>query len=137
MGITTRTFDYQGNGETFEGYLALPEGGPKPVVLVAHAWGGQSDMERGKADRIAAELGYAAFERFTIALVIESTRRDTHGSCLPCIAPDPLVLHSDCDGRHPLRACRGNFAGLAPLPNRCGDAYAIGRGETTVQELAC
>ncbi|MEL6285843.1 MAG: dienelactone hydrolase family protein [Pseudomonadota bacterium] len=61
MGITTRTFDYQGNGETFEGYLALPEGGPKPVVLVAHAWGGQSDMERGKADRIAAELGYAAF----------------------------------------------------------------------------
>ncbi|MEM7767495.1 MAG: dienelactone hydrolase family protein [Pseudomonadota bacterium] len=61
MSITTQTFDYSGDGETFEGYLALPEGGPKPVVLVAHAWGGQSDMERGKADRIAAELGYAAF----------------------------------------------------------------------------
>jgi len=61
MAITTRTFDYSGGGETFEGYLALPEGGPRPVILVAHAWGGQSDMERGKADRIAAELGYAAF----------------------------------------------------------------------------
>ena len=61
MAITTRTLDYSGDGETFEGYLALPEGAPKPVVLVAHAWGGQSDMERGKADRIAAELGYAAF----------------------------------------------------------------------------
>ncbi|MEM0985056.1 MAG: dienelactone hydrolase family protein [Pseudomonadota bacterium] len=62
MGITTRTFDYSGDGETFEGYLALPEGDArKPVVLVAHAWAGQTDMERGKADRIAAELGYAAF----------------------------------------------------------------------------
>ncbi len=61
MAITTRSFDYQGDGETFEGYLALPEGDARPVVLIAHAWGGQSDMERGKADRIAAELGYAAF----------------------------------------------------------------------------
>ena len=61
MSITTRTFDYSGHGHTFEGYLALPEGGPKPVVLVAHAWAGQADYERGKADRIAADLGYAAF----------------------------------------------------------------------------
>ena len=61
MGITTKTIDYSGDGETFEGYLALPEGAPAKVILVGHAWGGQSDYERGKADRMAAELGYAAF----------------------------------------------------------------------------
>lgn len=61
MPITTQSFEYQGDGHTFEGYLARPEGGPKPVVLVAHAWGGLSDYEKGKADRIAEDLGYAAF----------------------------------------------------------------------------
>lgn len=61
MSITTQTFEYSGQGHTFEGYLALPDGGPQPVVLLAHAWAGQSDYERGKADRIASDLGYAAF----------------------------------------------------------------------------
>lgn len=61
MPITTRSFEYEGDGHTFEGYLALPEGGPKPVVLVAHAWGGLSDYEKGKADRVAEDLGYGAF----------------------------------------------------------------------------
>jgi len=61
MAITTQTFDYQVNGATYEGYLARPDGPPAKLVLVAHAWGGLSDYERGKADRIAAELGYAAF----------------------------------------------------------------------------
>jgi len=34
--------------------------GPRPGVLVSHAWGGRSDYEDGKANGIA-ELGYAAF----------------------------------------------------------------------------
>lgn len=61
MGITSRSFEYQVAGAAYEGYLALPDGPAAKVVLVAHAWSGQSDYERGKADRIAAELGYAAF----------------------------------------------------------------------------
>ncbi|MEM1105327.1 MAG: dienelactone hydrolase family protein [Pseudomonadota bacterium] len=61
MGITTTTFDYAVGGAPYEGYLARPDGPPAKLVLVAHAWGGASDYERGKADRIAAELGYAAF----------------------------------------------------------------------------
>ena len=61
MAITTKTLDYSADGITCEGYLALPEGAPAKLVLVAHAWGGQGDNERSKADRIAAELGYAAF----------------------------------------------------------------------------
>lgn len=61
MGVTSTTFDYKVGDLTCEGYLARPDGPPRPVVLISHAWAGQSDYERGKADRIAAELGYAAF----------------------------------------------------------------------------
>ena len=43
MATTSRSFDYSVNGSTYEGYLALPEGGPAPVVLVGHAWAGPSD----------------------------------------------------------------------------------------------
>ncbi|MEM9740308.1 MAG: dienelactone hydrolase family protein [Pseudomonadota bacterium] len=61
MGITSRSFKYDVSGASYDGYLALPDGPAAKVVLVAHAWAGQSDYEQGKADRIAAELGYAAF----------------------------------------------------------------------------
>lgn len=61
MAITTRTVDYEGAGETFEGYLALPDGPARPVVLICHAWAGLAENERSKAEKIAGELGYAAF----------------------------------------------------------------------------
>ncbi len=61
MSITTSIVDYQHSGETYEGFLALPEsGGPAPLVLVAHAWGGQGQFEQDKAAYLA-ELGYAGF----------------------------------------------------------------------------
>jgi dienelactone hydrolase len=42
--------------------MAWEDGGkdPRPGVLVSHAWGGRSDFEDGKADRLA-ELGYVGF----------------------------------------------------------------------------
>ena len=45
-----------------EGYLAYNafEAGKRPAVLVAHAWGGQTDFERGKAEALAG-LGYVGF----------------------------------------------------------------------------
>lgn len=60
MGIQTSTVDYEIGGQTYEGYLAKPEGGLAPVVLVAHAWAGQGDFERSKAEWLA-EQGYAGF----------------------------------------------------------------------------
>ena len=60
MAVSTKTIDYELDGLTYEGYLALPEGGPAPVVLVAHAWGGQQDFEREKAEWLASK-GYAGF----------------------------------------------------------------------------
>lgn len=60
MSMTSKTIDYEQGGQAYEGFLALPSGTPKGVVLVAHAWGGQSDFERGKAKWLA-EHGYAGF----------------------------------------------------------------------------
>ncbi|MEM8934992.1 MAG: alpha/beta fold hydrolase [Pseudomonadota bacterium] len=61
MAITTRAIDY-GTDDKFEGMLALDESatGPRPAVLVAHAWAGRSDFEVDKAKDIAG-LGYAGF----------------------------------------------------------------------------
>lgn len=51
----------EGNTE-LEGHLALPayDTAKKPLVLVAHAFRGQSDFERDKAEALA-ELGWAGF----------------------------------------------------------------------------
>jgi dienelactone hydrolase len=45
-----------------EGYLAYDPvvDGRRPAVLIAHAWAGQTDFERRKAEHMA-RLGYAAF----------------------------------------------------------------------------
>ena len=60
MGITTRSLDYEQAGQTYEGFLAMPEGKPKAVVVVAHAWGGQNEFDHDKAEMLA-EWGYAGF----------------------------------------------------------------------------
>ena len=60
MSGTTRIVDYEQDGQTYEGFLAMPEGNPKGVVLVAHAWGGQSEFEQDKA-KLLASWGYAGF----------------------------------------------------------------------------
>lgn len=57
MSISTRFFDYSDDDNTYEGYVAVPEGARGPAVLVSHAWGGQGDFEREAAERLAG-LGY-------------------------------------------------------------------------------
>ena len=60
MAVTTRIVDYELDGATYEGFLAMPDNTPKGVVVVAHAWGGQSGFEQDKA-KLLAEWGYAGF----------------------------------------------------------------------------
>lgn len=61
MGLQKRVIEYSDGDTVLEGMLAwngsIP--GPRPGVLVSHAWGGRSDFEDGKAIRLA-ELGYVA-----------------------------------------------------------------------------
>ena len=62
MSLQHRLVDYTDGDSVFEGRIVWDDSfpGPRPGVLVAHAWGGRSDYEDGKADGLA-RLGYAAF----------------------------------------------------------------------------
>lgn len=60
--MTTATdIEYEADGRTMVGRLALPAGqGRRPAVLIAHEGPGLDDHQRFRADQLA-ELGYVAF----------------------------------------------------------------------------
>lgn len=56
-----RTLDYQDGNTQLEGYLAYYESNvKKPVVLVAHDWGGRRELACKGAEKIA-DMGYVGF----------------------------------------------------------------------------
>lgn len=61
MSLQHRIVEYTDGDTVLEGRLAWDDSmaGPRPGVLVSHAWGGRGDFEDGKADALAG-LGYAA-----------------------------------------------------------------------------
>ena len=60
--METREIEYQADGMRAVGYLAIPDGTDKrPGVLVSHEGPGIDDHAKGRARRIAEELGYVAF----------------------------------------------------------------------------
>lgn len=62
MTIQTETLDYKDGDTTLQAFIAWDDAvsGPRPGVLVSHAWGGRTDFENDKARKLA-ELGYAGF----------------------------------------------------------------------------
>ncbi len=60
--MNERTIDYEHAGEQLEGFFAVDStaSGPRPGVLVSHAWAGRSEFECDRA-RDLAGLGYAGF----------------------------------------------------------------------------
>lgn len=57
--MLTETIHYQHDGIDFKAYIARPDNnsGKRPAVLVAHAWRGQNDFAKQKAEALA-EIGY-------------------------------------------------------------------------------
>ena len=51
--------EFQAGGRTVSAYLAVPEGGSGPGVVVLHAWWGLTDIFRQVCDRLARE-GFVA-----------------------------------------------------------------------------
>lgn len=74
MSVRHRLVEYSDGDTVLEGRLAWNDEGsaPRPGVLVAHAWGGRSANEDGKADSLA-RLGYAA-------LALDLYGKDRRGS---------------------------------------------------------
>lgn len=62
MGIQVKDIEYKDGETTFDAHVAWDDAisGPRPGVLVSHAWGGRSDFEDRKAE-LLAELGYVGF----------------------------------------------------------------------------
>lgn len=62
MTIQNRTVEYTDGSIVFKGYLAWDDGisGPRPAVMIAHAFGGRAEFECGKARQLA-EMGYVGF----------------------------------------------------------------------------
>jgi len=83
MNASTRIVDYEKGGETFEGFLAMPAGTPQGVIVVAHAWGGQSGFEQDKA-KLMAEWGYAGF---ALDVYGKGKRGETNEECEALMTP--------------------------------------------------
>lgn len=60
--VQSKVVEYRDGDVVLEGYLAWDDAhaGPRPGVLVAHAWMGLGEYEKRRAHELAA-LGYAAF----------------------------------------------------------------------------
>ena len=59
MSVETKKVSYEVDGKEMEAHVAwdASQEGPRPVVLICHAWAGQADFERERAAELA-ELGY-------------------------------------------------------------------------------
>jgi dienelactone hydrolase len=56
--MSEKTLEYRHEGSVLEAFVCAPAGpGPRPAVLVAHAWAGRSGFECDKARALAA-MGY-------------------------------------------------------------------------------
>jgi dienelactone hydrolase len=62
LSIQTRLIDYVDGDTVLEGFLAWDDAndGPRPGVMVSHAWAGRSEFEDNKAIELA-RLGYTGF----------------------------------------------------------------------------
>ena len=83
--IHAELVEHADGGITFEAYVARPAAGParRPCVLVAHAWDGQNDIIRAKAEELAA-LGYVGF---ALDVYGKGVRGDVAGDNTRLMAP--------------------------------------------------
>lgn len=128
MTIRTRTIPYSTQGQAFEGLLAYDDNdrGPRPAVLICHAWAGRRAHEEAFARRLAG-LGYAAMaadvygagrvgntnaECEVLMTPLVSDRPKLHARL--GVALDALSMQDEVDADH-LAATGFCFGGLCAL----------------------
>ena len=134
--------EFRANGRTAQGYLAMPERGSGPGVIVVQEWWGLVGHVRDVADRFAA-AGFVALapdlyhgekatspdeaEKLFMALNIAETLKDFRGAAdhllaMPEVAPKKLGVVGFCMGGQLALYAAGE------LPDRVGaavDFYGI------------
>ncbi|MEO0998589.1 MAG: dienelactone hydrolase family protein, partial [Pseudomonadota bacterium] len=95
MTIQSKTIEYSHNGTTLEGYLAWDDArsGPRPGVLVGHAWAGRSEFENRKAEALA-ELGYVGFALDLYGKGVLGQNTDENAALMQPFLDDRAMLQS-------------------------------------------
>jgi dienelactone hydrolase len=95
MALTETTLDYDIDGTTYEGLLVVDDSrpGPRPGVLVAHAWAGRTDFEDSKA-RWLAERGYAALAIDLYGKGVRGSNNDENAALMTPLVEDRPMLQA-------------------------------------------
>ncbi|MEO2155870.1 MAG: dienelactone hydrolase family protein [Acidimicrobiales bacterium] len=82
------TVEFAANGTTAGGYLALPDGGRGPGVVVLQEWWGLVPQIRGVCDRLAGEGFVALAPDLYHGEFAEHTEMDRAGELMTSLPPD-------------------------------------------------
>jgi carboxymethylenebutenolidase len=82
------TVEFKSNGSTASGYLALPEGGSGPGLLVLQEWWGLHPQIKGVADRMASEGFVALVPDLYHGELAEHHEMDKAGELMNSLPPD-------------------------------------------------
>ena len=106
MTIKTRSVEYSDGDTVLEGLLAWDDSrqGPRPGVLVSHAWGGRSEFEDDKA-RALAKLGYTGFALDLYGKGVRGSTPEENGALMQPFLDDRAMLQNRL--KHSLNAMRG------------------------------
>lgn len=95
MGVKSRLVEYRDGDVVLEGKLAWDDSvaGPRPGVLVSHAWSGRSDYEEGKANALAG-LGYTAFALDLYGKGVRGTNPEENRALMQPFLEDRAMLQT-------------------------------------------
>jgi len=93
LSLQNRLIDYRDGDMVLEGRLVWDDSfaGPRPGVLVSHAWGGRGDYEDGKADGLA-RLGYTAFALDLYGKGVRGSTPEENGALMQPFLDDREML---------------------------------------------
>ena len=93
MSLQHRLIEYRDGDTVLEGRFAWDDNfeGPRPGVLVSHAWSGRSDYEDGKADALV-RLGYAAFSLDLYGKGVRGSNPDENAALMQPFLDDRAML---------------------------------------------
>jgi dienelactone hydrolase len=93
LSLKHRLVEYRDGDTVLEGRIVWDDSiaGPRPGVLVSHAWGGRSDYEDGKADGLAS-LGYAALALDLYGKGVRGSSPEENGALMQPFLDDREML---------------------------------------------
>ncbi len=95
MSIQVQELEYGAGDQVFTAHVAWDEAvsGPRPGVLVSHAWGGRSEFEDRKAE-LLAELGYVGLALDLYGKGIRGSSPDENQALMTPLLEDRALLQS-------------------------------------------